>query len=111
MANYKEEAGKVFNFVGKLSEVQPKIAEGFKTLHGATGEDGAVSAKNKELTALGIAIAIRCEGCIACHVQDALKAGASKEEIEETIGVAILMGGGPSVVYGNKAHEAMEEMM
>ncbi|HPR61195.1 MAG TPA: carboxymuconolactone decarboxylase family protein, partial [Prolixibacteraceae bacterium] len=53
----------------------------------------------------------RCEGCIACHVKDALENGATQQEIVETIGVAVVMGGGPSVVYGDKAYKAMKEMM
>ena len=111
MGNYKEQAKDVFNFIGTLSKENPGIAEGFVTMHKATGEDKALSGKHKELIALGIAITIRCEGCIACHVQGALQAGASKEEIVETIGVAVVMGGGPSIVYGDKAYKAMKEMM
>ena len=56
--------------------------------------------------ALAIAIAIRCEGCIAYHVHDAIAAGATREEIAETIGVAVMMGGGPAAVYGAEALEA-----
>mgnify|MGYP001251082131 CR=1 FL=1 len=111
MSKYSEQAKDVFAFVGTLSKENPGIAEGFAKLHKTGASDGAVSAKNKELIALGIAISIRCEGCIACHVQDALKQGATQEEIVETIGVAVLMGGGPSIVYGNKAYQAMKEMM
>jgi AhpD family alkylhydroperoxidase len=65
--------------------------------------------KTKELIALGIAITARCEGCIAYHVHDAMKAGANKEEIIETVSVAILMGGGPSVVYGIEAMQALSQ--
>ena len=111
MANYSEQAKAVFDFVGTLSKENPGIAEGFAKMHKTTGQDGALNAKHKELIALGIAISIRCEGCIACHVGDALKAGATQEEIVETIGVAVLMGGGPSVVYGDKTYKAMKEMM
>lgn len=109
METYKDQAKRVFNFIGTLSEENPAIAKGFGTIHGATGEEGALTVKQKELIALGIAITIRCEGCIACHVKDALEHGATKEEIVETIGVSILMGGGPSVVYGEKAYQALEE--
>lgn len=111
MANFKEQAKDVFDFIGTLSKENPKIAEGFATMHKATGEDKALSAKQKELIALGIAISIRCEGCIACHVKAALDAGATQEEIVETIGVSVVMGGGPSIVYGDKAYKAMKEMM
>jgi AhpD family alkylhydroperoxidase len=109
--SYKDQAQSVFDFIGTLSKENPGIANGFATMHKATGEDKALSAKQKELIALGIAITIRCEGCIACHVQDAIKAGATKDEIVETIGVAVVMGGGPSIVYGDKAYKAMNEMM
>jgi AhpD family alkylhydroperoxidase len=109
--SYKDQAQAVFDFIGTLSKENPGIANGFATMHKATGEDKALSAKQKELIALGIAITIRCEGCIACHVQDAIKAGATKDEIVETIGVAVVMGGGPSIVYGDKAYKAMNEMM
>ena len=111
MGTYSEQAKNVFDFIGILSKEDPKIAEGFVTMHKATGEDKALTAKQKELIALGIAITIRCEGCISCHVQEAIEAGATKEEIVETIGVAVVMGGGPSIVYGDKAYKAMKEMM
>ncbi len=111
MGKYSDQANAVLEFIGTLSKENPGIAEGFVKMHQAAGTDGALSTKNKELISLGIAISIRCEGCISFHVADALKAGATKEEIVETIGVAVVMGGGPSIVYGNKAYEAMKEMM
>jgi AhpD family alkylhydroperoxidase len=111
MSTYKEQAQNVYDFIGTLSKENPKIAEGFGTMHKAAGEDKALTAKQKELIALGIAIAIRCEGCIACHVKAALETGATQEEIVETIGVSVVMGGGPSIVYGDKAYKAMKEMM
>lgn len=87
----------------------PEVMAGFQRIHKANATDGALSGKHKELIALGIAICVRCAGCIVCHVHDALNAGATAKEIEETVGVAILMGGGPSIVYGSEALEALEE--
>ena len=111
MGKYSDQSKAVFDFIGTLSKENPKIAEGFVTMHKAAGEDKALTAKTKELIALGISITIRCEGCIASHMGPAIKAGATKDEIMETIGVSVVMGGGPSVVYGEKAYEAMNEMM
>lgn len=111
MENYKEQAQNVFNFIGVLSKESPKIAEGFVIMHKFAGQDGALLVKHKELISLGISIVIRCEGCIACHIQAALESGATKEEIIETIGVSVVMGGGPAIVYGDKAYKAMHEMM
>ena len=56
-----------------------------------------------------IGIAVHCEGCITYHVHDALRAGASSQEVAETVGVAVMMGGGPSVVYGAEALEALAQ--
>lgn len=109
MKQYPEYYEHLKQLVGKLSSEIPGTMGGFGRLHQSAVADGVLSAKVKELIALGIAITVRCDGCIAFHVHDALKAGASHEEIVETIGVAILMGGGPSVMYGSEALEALEQ--
>lgn len=93
----------------KLGNELPGPLSGFGQLHRHAVADGALSTKIKELIALGIGIAARCDGCIAYHVHDALKAGATRKEIVETIGVAILMGGGPATVYGAEAFEALNQ--
>lgn len=95
--------------MGEYGKVSPEIMEGFQKLHQAASSDGALSAKEKELIALAIGIVVRCDGCIAFHVHDALEAGATEAEIADTIGVAILMGGGPAVVYGSAALEALKQ--
>jgi len=82
----------------------------FMNLHQKSMKEGVLSVKNKELIALGIGIAARCDGCIAAHVKAALASHATRAEIVETINVAIMMGGGPSVVYGMQAFGAMNEL-
>jgi AhpD family alkylhydroperoxidase len=97
-----------------ISELElkiPRVMKGFNKLHKESITDGVLSAKTKELIALGIAITVRCDGCISYHVQHALNSGATSQEILETIGVAILMGGGPAVVYGCEAMEALEQFI
>jgi AhpD family alkylhydroperoxidase len=71
--------------------------------------DGTLAGKVKELIALGIAVAVHCEVCIAFHMHDALKVGASRQEVLETVGVAVLIGGKPSVMYGAKALVALDQ--
>lgn len=100
---------KVQQDMGKLGKANPDIMAGFRKMHEAAGSDGALDAKTKELIALAIGIVVRCDGCIAFHVHDALKAGANEEEIVDAIGVAIMMGGGPAVVYGSAALEALKQ--
>lgn len=93
----------------KMGAEIPETMKGFSALHKASVADGHLSSKNKELIALAIAIAVRCDGCIAFHIHDALENGATEQEILETIGVAICMGGGPALVYGCEALTALEQ--
>jgi len=85
----------------------PDTMGSFNSLHKESLRDGALPGATKELMALAIGICTHCEGCIAVHVNEALEAGATRPEIEETIGVAIMMGGGPAVVYGAEALTAL----
>lgn len=93
----------------ELRQSLPEVMKGFSKLHREATADGVISAKTKELIALAIGVATQCTGCITLHVHDALKAGATKEEITEAVGVAILMGGGPAAIYGIDALEALEQ--
>jgi AhpD family alkylhydroperoxidase len=96
-------------YISKLGIDILATMSGFGVLHKNAMADGALPARMKELLALGIAVAVRCDGCIAYHVRDALQAGASRSEIAETIGVAVLMGGGPALIYGAEAYEALNQ--
>ena len=111
LKDYSNYYNKLSTLMGEMGAKIPDTMEGFSKMHKTSSTDGVLSAKTKELIALGIGITIRCEGCIVCHVHDALTAGASSDEIMETIGVAVLMGGGPSVVYGCEAMEALEQFV
>lgn len=111
MKSYKE-INKDQNTLGReYHQAAPDMLGSFMALHGVAMAEGTLSVKVKELIALGIAIAARCDGCIAAHVKDALKAGATREEVVETINVAIVMGGGPAVVYGTQALGAVDEYL
>jgi AhpD family alkylhydroperoxidase len=107
--NYPELYERLKSLTGRLGADMPATMGGFASLHKNSIADGALTAKTKELAALGIAVAVRCDGCIAFHVHDALAAGATKEEVVEIIGVAMLMGGGPALMYGAEAYEAVEQ--
>ena len=84
---------------------------GFARLHKKAVEDGALAAKVKEMMVLAISIVVGCDGCIAYHVHDAVKAGATRQELLETIGVALLMGGGPGSIYAAHALDAIEQFL
>jgi len=69
----------------------------------------ALDCKTKELIALAIAVAIRCDDCIGFHVKAALEQGATRAEVVETLGMAVYMGAGPSVMYAAHALDAFEQ--
>lgn len=92
-----------------LRRAIPDVYRAFGDLHGAAFAAGALDTKTKELIALAISVAERCDGCIASHARGAVAAGASDQEAAEAIGVAILMGGGPATVYGPRALAAVKE--
>ncbi len=87
------------------------VTKAFSQLASAATADGTLDKKTKELVALAISIAVRCDGCVGFHAKAALKNGASREEVLETVGMAIYMGGGPSFVYGAQALEAYDQFV
>ena len=86
----------------------PDTAKGFAQLAQAAIAPGALDSKTKELIALAIGITARCDGCLAYHSKAAARHGATREEVLETIGVSIYMGGGPSMIYGAEALAAFD---
>ena len=95
----------------KLAKALPQVTEDFtKKLMPDVLKAGALSTKEKELIALGIAICATCDYCIAIHVKKCFEAGVTKEEMAEVCGVAILMGGGPALTYSTFVANAIEEL-
>ncbi len=87
----------------------PDQMKGFGDLHRSAVAEGALPAATKELMAVAIAIAQRCDDCITLHMHDALRAGATPEQVHEAIGVALLMGGGPASTYATHALDALAQ--
>ena len=84
----------------------PEVMKAFASMAQAATATKALDAKTKELIALGIAVAVRCDDCIGFHVKAACEKGASKDEVTEALAMAIYMGAGPSVMYASHALEA-----
>ena len=92
-----------------LAVAQPSVMETFEKLHQTAGATGAIDSKTKELMALAISVTHGCDDCIAHHVHDAIEAGATREELTEALGVAVLMGGGPGMIFASHAIEAVDQ--
>ena len=97
--------------LAQLGQELPGPMSGFARLHRKAVENGTLPGKVKEMMALAISIVVGCEGCIAYHVHDAVEAGATRQELLETIGVALLMGGGPGSIYAAHALDAIEQFL
>jgi AhpD family alkylhydroperoxidase len=87
----------------------PEVMKAFSAIAQAALTPKALDTKTKELLALGISVAIRCDDCIAFHVKAAIEQGASQDELLETLGIAIYMGAGPTVMYASHALEAFSQ--
>jgi len=104
----KVDLNEVYANLGKMGQDIPSVMKAFEELHASAVGNGALSSKEKELIALAIGVAVHCSYCIADHVNSCLRAGATRKEIMEALGVAVLMGGGPAAAYATEAVAALE---
>ncbi len=108
--DWKDANATLSSAIAGYRDASPKTAAGFSALAQAATAPAALDMKTKELIALAIGIAGRCDGCVGFHTKAAIQQGASRQEVLETIDVAIYMGGGPSYVYGAQALEAYDQL-
>jgi AhpD family alkylhydroperoxidase len=108
IADFELLADEVDQSSADLTGGVPDAMKGFKALGRAAYADGALTRRTKELIALALSIASRCDGCVAYHARRLSDLGAGREEVLETIAVAVQMGGGPSMVYGGEALRAFD---
>ena len=107
--DYKAFAHDVDARAANLFKAAPETMRAYRGLMEAVSKDGALDAKTKELMALAIGIALRCDGCIVYHARAAQRHGANREEVADSISVAVELGGGPSAVYGAEALAAFDQ--
>lgn len=107
--DYAERIAEIDAYAVELRKLIPETVTAFGGLSKAAQTAGSLDKKTKELLALAISVAIRCEGCVAYHARGAHRAGASRQEIAETLGVAIQMGGGPSMNHAADALRAFDQ--
>lgn len=93
----------------ELRRAIPDVYKGYVAFSSAAMAPGALDVRAKELIALAVSVTVRCDGCMASHARAAVRAGASREEAAEAIGVAMLLNGGPGTVYGPRAFAAFTE--
>ncbi len=107
--HYQDITQSISNSMAQLRQYIPDTLAGFSNLAQGATKAGALDKKTKELIALALGVAAHCDGCIGFHTQALRKLGASDEEVAEALGMAIYMGGGPSLMYASEAFEAFRQ--
>jgi len=107
--NWPQMTGELSGAIRELRGGVPEVMRAFSGMAQAALKADALDTRTKELIALAIAVAIRCDGCVAFHAEAAIKQGATRDEVMETMGMAVYMGAGPSVMYAAQAVEAFDQ--
>lgn len=108
-SDYRARIAEIDDYAVELRALIPDALAAFGALSKAAQAPGALDKKTKELLALAIAVATRCDGCIGFHARGAQRTGAERQEVAEALAVAIQMGGGPSVNYAADALRAFDQ--
>lgn len=108
--SYRDDIAQTRNELRALYKAAPGPTQGFAQLSNAVKADGAVAMKEKEMIAIGIAVVQHCEPCILFHVEALMKYGGTREELAETLGMAIQMGGGPALMVAGTALACWDEL-
>ncbi|HOO51250.1 MAG TPA: carboxymuconolactone decarboxylase family protein [Alphaproteobacteria bacterium] len=101
----------ISQYMGELRKAVPDAMAGFSALAKGATQEGVLDKKTKELIALAIGVAARCDGCIGFHAKACLELGATREEIAETLALTIYMGGGPNLMYAADALRAYDQFV
>lgn len=107
---YKQLTQTISGNLTQLHKTQAGVMKGFGDMGKAAMADGALDARTKELIALAVGVAARCDGCIGFHTRALARLGATTEQVHEALGVAIYMGGGPVAMYAANAVAAWNEL-
>ena len=106
MLDWNEYHKQVLAGVGEIGRMSPDTVKGYQALSAASGKTGLLGAKVNELISLAVAVTVRCDGCIAVHTANAIRAGATREEIAEALGTATAVNAGAALVYSTRVMDA-----
>jgi AhpD family alkylhydroperoxidase len=108
MLDWKVYRDQVNAAVKEISAANPDIVKAYAGFHQANAKSAHIDARTRELIALAVAVTLRCDGCINAHTDAAVKAGATKEETVDALGVAIMVNAGAAMVYSARTIDAYD---
>lgn len=108
--SYQDKISEMRTELRELNKTIPDAAKGFGALTKAVHDNGPLDAKTKEMIALGMAVATRCEPCINFHIDGLMRAGGTREELGDVLAVAVQMSGGPGLMYSGHALACWDEL-
>ena len=109
--DYKEIIGDITAYSKELHKLIPDTMAGFGAMAKGALQTKALDEKTKEMIALALGVAAHCDGCLGYHTKALARLGASREEVAEVLGMAIYMGGGPSLMYAADALRSFDQFM
>jgi AhpD family alkylhydroperoxidase len=107
--DWNENRAQLLANVGELQKLSPDTVKGYLTVSGAGRKTARMDEKTRQLISLAVAVTTRCDGCISIHSNEAMKAGATREELAEALSVAVAMNAGAALVYSTRALEAFDD--
>jgi len=107
--DYKEIIGDISAYTGELRKLIPDTMNGFTAMAKSATQTKAIDEKTKEMIALALGVAAHCDGCLGFHTKALARLGATREEVAEVLGMAVYMGGGPSLMYAADAMRSFEQ--
>ena len=108
--DWKEFSAENYERILNLAKSNPEQMRAMRELDKPAESKGTLDAKTRELIALAVAATTRCDGCIAVHTEAALKAGASRDELLETLAVAISLNAGAAFIYSSRILAAFDQL-
>ena len=107
MLNWIDYRKELLGRIGEIAKLSPDTVKAYQALTNAGQKNDLLGAKTRELISLAVAVSLRCDGCITVHTAEALKHGATREEIAEALGVAVAMNAGATLVYSARTMDAV----
>lgn len=107
--SYRELTSDINKNLASFRKESPDMMKAFGEMARAATTSGALDEKTKELIAVAIAVAVRCDGCIGFHVKALVRLGATRDELNEMLNMCVYLGGGPSLMYAANVLAAFDE--